>query len=151
MLPQKLNFLYVGQLGHVHNFVFSSVSGTAFPKTFTKTKFGRRLIIVCVCNQLATASKKIKDKVENSLMRVLAILSAFIVMPVPAYSQYIICPKCKSQVASNSNYCSFCGTFLKTLVLLKICPRCKNRIDASARFCPECGAIQQSANTTSGE
>jgi RNA polymerase subunit RPABC4/transcription elongation factor Spt4 len=80
---------------------------------------------------------------------VLTILSAFIMVPVPAYpqySQYLRCPNCGSQVTWFSNYCNFCGARLRQPILLKICPRCKTRIPAKANFCPECGQKQELSN-----
>ncbi|MGD0994065.1 MAG: zinc ribbon domain-containing protein [Candidatus Bathyarchaeia archaeon] len=70
-------------------------------------------------------------------------LSAFIMVPVPSYSQYLTCPNCRSQVASFSNYCNFCGAPLRQPILLKICPRCNTRIPVTANFCPECGKKQE--------
>jgi predicted amidophosphoribosyltransferase len=73
-------------------------------------------------------------------------LSAFIMLPVPTYTQYTRCPNCGSQVVFFSNYCNFCGTALRQPILLKICPKCQTRIPASAKFCPECGKKQQDTN-----
>ena len=82
----------------------------------------------------------------NIFNLVLTILSAFIMVPVPAYSQYsqyLRCPNCGSLVASFSNYCNFCGYPLRQPILLKICPRCHSRIPVTAKFCPECGKKQE--------
>gem|GEM_PF-2650364 len=70
-------------------------------------------------------------------------LSAFIVMPVPSYSQSLVCPKCNTQVTPVANYCDNCGAPLKPQVTLKICPHCKSRIVEAAHFCPECGQKQK--------
>jgi hypothetical protein len=35
----KLDFLYVGQVGHIHNLVFSSLSGTGLPKKSPQKTF----------------------------------------------------------------------------------------------------------------
>ena len=69
-------------------------------------------------------------------------VSGWIAVPVPAYEDYMACPNCRTQVLSNANYCSYCGTMLRPQLILKICPNCKNKIVASFRFCPECGFKQ---------
>ncbi|MGD6807087.1 MAG: zinc-ribbon domain-containing protein [Candidatus Bathyarchaeia archaeon] len=72
------------------------------------------------------------------------ILSAAILIPVPAYTQSITCPHCNSHVTPNSNYCNFCGAALKPQpLILKICSSCRNRISSAAHFCPECGQKQE--------
>ena len=68
------------------------------------------------------------------------ILSAFIIVPVPSYSNYLLCPNCRSQVPPNSNCCNICGTPLRQPLLLRICSSCKTQIPATSNFCPECGA-----------
>jgi RNA polymerase subunit RPABC4/transcription elongation factor Spt4 len=85
--------------------------------------------------------KRKKDASTHSIV-VVNIISSFIMLPVPAYCQYLTCPRCNSQVPQGSNYCNICGTPLNQPVVLRICPRCKTRITADAHFCPECGQKQ---------
>ncbi|MGZ4850189.1 MAG: zinc ribbon domain-containing protein [Candidatus Bathyarchaeia archaeon] len=67
-------------------------------------------------------------------------------VPLPASSQYLTCPNCRSQLALFSNYCNICGTPVRQPILLKICPQCKSRISHKAKFCPECGKKQEFGN-----
>ena len=72
-------------------------------------------------------------------------IGGWVLMPLPSSAgQYLICPRCGSQVFTNSTYCNFCGTLLRPQLVLKICPNCKSKISISARFCPECGRKQRS-------
>ena len=102
-------------------------------------------LYACWAVLVITAQKR-KEQVAAYSLWCWIILSAFIMVPVPAYSQYLKCPNCGSQVASFSNYCNFCGVPLRQPILLKICPRCKTRIPATSNFCPECGQKQQCCN-----
>jgi len=138
----KFDFLNVGHVGHIHNFAFSSLSRTVLPKNFTKTKFGFGLIMLCDCIYPTTGRDKDKRQVYGYFRWCYIILSAFIWVPVSSYSEYLPCPKCKSQMNVISNYCNFCGTNLHQPIVLKICPKCISRMDASAHFCPECGQKQ---------
>jgi RNA polymerase subunit RPABC4/transcription elongation factor Spt4 len=141
-------FLYVGQVGHVHSLLFSSCLGLGYPKIFAISGFGFKLIMVFVLGSISYKKEPKRLRRDHSiLLWVCIILSASILIPVPTYYEYITCPRCGSQVISNSNYCNFCGTALKpSQVVLKICPRCKNRIPEAARFCPECGQKQDCPN-----
>jgi hypothetical protein len=49
--------------------------------------------------------------------------------------QPVICPKCGSPNAENSQYCLSCG-----MVINNNCFNCGAVIDPSARFCPSCGS-----------
>lgn len=51
-------------------------------------------------------------------------VTGWVLIPLPWYGQYLICPRCKMQVASVSNYCNFCGTLLRPEIVSKICPNC---------------------------
>ena len=98
------------------------------------------LLIQCFSN----CGQKRKESVVAYPCGWLIILSGFILVPVPTHSQFLICPKCGSQLAMVSNYCNFCGAPLRQQIVLKICPRCKTRIPEAANFCPECGQEQWS-------
>lgn len=66
----------------------------------------------------------------------------WIAVPIPKYGQYLVCPKCRSQVSADSKYCNYCGEMLRPQLILKICSRCQNRIISAAHYCPECGQKQ---------
>jgi RNA polymerase subunit RPABC4/transcription elongation factor Spt4 len=66
----------------------------------------------------------------------------WVLIPIPSYGRFSICPRCGGYVPFDANYCSFCGNLLRPERLLKICPKCKSMIPVSARFCPECGQKQ---------
>jgi len=86
-----------------------------------------------------------KEKEEGMIIysnEVDILIGAWILVPLPSYGQYLICPRCKRQVSPASNYCDFCGALLRPEIVLKICPSCKSRIPVSARFCSECGTKQ---------
>src|SRR5271157_527560 len=70
------------------------------------------------------------------------IVGAWILFPVVSREQSVICPKCRTQVLSSSNYCNFCGARLRQPYLLKICSKCWSRMEATSKFCPECGQKQ---------
>lgn len=51
---------------------------------------------------------------------------------------FIICPKCKNQISSNKNYCSYCGTKI-TKKSKRFCSNCGTLLDADDIFCINCG------------
>ena len=139
----------MGQPGQRHILAFSWLSGTGLPKNFTNTTLGLRLISLFDLlrtnhnkNKVNLREKDKRSTVHIVLWMVVKILSAFIMMPIPAYCQNQTCPKCDSQVPQGSNYCNICGTPLNQPFILRICSRCKTRIAAEAHFCPECGHKQ---------
>ncbi len=45
-----------------------------------------------------------------------------------------VCPKCKTRLFNNSNFCRQCGA-----IVYSNCPSCRTRIRGSSQFCYRCG------------
>jgi RNA polymerase subunit RPABC4/transcription elongation factor Spt4 len=56
-----------------------------------------------------------------------------------------LCPKCQYAVQPPANFCSNCGTVLRSVYPSTACPSCGRLGDAGSNFCRECGASMSKA------
>jgi predicted amidophosphoribosyltransferase len=54
-----------------------------------------------------------------------------------------LCPKCEHPIAAAANFCSTCGTVIRSVNPSIACPSCGHLGAAGANFCRECGASVQ--------
>lgn len=52
------------------------------------------------------------------------------------------CPKCKTSMPDDVNFCTECGTKMEQQNQTKVCISCGAQIPNESSFCPECGAKQ---------
>ena len=46
-----------------------------------------------------------------------------------------LCPKCKTEIAANANFCTKCGWSAESLK----CAKCQSPLELNAKFCGKCG------------
>ncbi len=52
----------------------------------------------------------------------------------------LACPRCNFGVSRSANFCSNCGTVLRSAYPSAACPACGRIGSADSNFCRECGA-----------
>jgi predicted amidophosphoribosyltransferase len=82
---------------------------------------------------------------ELILLSIIAAIVYAIYRARPASQPSRLCPKCQNPVHPSANFCSNCGTVLRSIQPSTPCPSCGRLGDAGSNFCRECGASMSKA------